>query len=91
VYSNRKVQEAPEYLASTVPPTDKKLLVDAINLGRFFPAPYGEMKALKIAEPSLPQGTPSPAACGADPKTILTEQANVDNQALKAHSINVCA
>lgn len=90
-YANRKVQESPEYQASSIPPLDKKILVDAINTGRFFPEPYWEMKALKIAEPSLPKGTPDPASCGADAATILTEQAKVDNQALKAHALNVCA
>ena len=91
VYSNRKVQEAPEYLASTVPPSNKKLLVDAINNGKFFPEPYWEMKALKIAEPSPPKGTPAATSCGADAAKLLTEQAKVDNEALKAHNIAVCA
>ncbi len=91
VYSNRKVQESPAYQASSIPPSDKKLLVDAINSGRFFPEPSWEMRALKVTVPSQPKGTPAPTDCGADAQKLLTEQANVDNQALKAKGINVCA
>jgi len=90
VYSNRKVQESPEYQASSVPPSDKKVLIEGINTGKFFPEPYWEMKALKIAVPSLPKGTPDPSSCGADAPSILAEQAKVDNQALTAHGISVC-
>jgi len=91
VYSNRQVQEAPEYQASSVPPTDKKILVDAITSGQFFPEPSWEMRGLKIPAPSLPKGTPDPSSCGADAPTLLHTLADAYNGALKAKGINVCA
>jgi multiple sugar transport system substrate-binding protein len=89
-YANRQVQESAAYKASSVPPSDKSLVVQNIQVGKFWPQPSWEMLALKIPEPALPKNMPDPTSCGGDVKTAMTAQAQADNAALKAHGISVC-
>jgi len=89
VYANRKVQESPEYNASTIPPSNKKVIVDGIAAGRFFPQPSWEMKGMNIAWPTAP-ATPNPAICGG---AVPVLAANLNKQLtdnLQAHGVALC-
>jgi multiple sugar transport system substrate-binding protein len=92
MYANRKVQESKEYVGSTLPPTDKKVILEGLKAGRFFPEVSWEMRALNVQAPTLPEGLGFGQAttCGGDVKQILPALEAAYNGALKAQGVQVC-
>lgn len=90
VYANRRVQESNEYMSSSLPPTDKKALIEGLKAGRFFPEVSWEMRALNVQPPELPPDIRPGGLCDTDYKRILPAQEAAYNGALRAQGVAVC-